>query len=76
MALAAAARASLDASEMQDVRGSKRDALARTPPRPAAPPTRPPPAEPRKKTRSGRLDAAFAAAAAVPQPWCARTGMV
>ena len=32
MALAAAARASPDASELQDFRGSKRDALARTPP--------------------------------------------
>ena len=72
LALAAAARASLDASEMQDVRGSKRDALARTPPRPAAPPTRPPPAEPRKKTRGvAAFEAALAAAspaAAVPQP--------
>ena len=72
LALTAAARASLDASEMQDVRGSKRDALARTPPRPAAPPTRPPPAEPRKKTRGvATFEAALAAAApaaAAPQP--------
>ena len=51
VALAAAARASLDASEMQDVRGSKRDALARTLPRPAAPPTRPPPADPPRGAR-------------------------
>ena len=41
-ALAAAARAALDACEMQDNRGSKRDALARTPPRPTAAPTLPP----------------------------------
>ena len=40
-ALVAAARASLDASELQDDRGSKRDALARTPPSAAAP-ERPP----------------------------------
>ena len=38
-ALAAAARVALDACEPQDDRGSKRNALARTPPRPAAPPT-------------------------------------
>jgi len=62
-ALAAAARAALDACELQDDRGSKRDALTRTPPRPAATPTPPPPAEPRKKTRGGGLDSAFAAAA-------------
>ena len=31
LALAAAARATLDPSELQDFRGSKRDALARTP---------------------------------------------
>ena len=72
LALAAAARASLDACEMQDDRGAKRDALARTPPRPAAPPTRPPPAEPRKKTRGvATFEAALAAAApaaAAPQP--------
>ena len=52
-ALAAAARATLDACELQDDRGSKRDALTRTPPRPAAPPKPPLPAEPRKKTRGG-----------------------
>ena len=44
-ALAAAARAALDTCELQDDRGSKRDALARTPPpaaarRPHAPPAR------------------------------------
>jgi hypothetical protein len=42
--VAAAARAALDACELQDDRGSKRDALARTPPqphrRPHASPTR------------------------------------
>ena len=62
-ALAAAARAALDACELQDDRGSKRDALARTPPRPAPAPKPLPPAEPRKKTRGGGLDSAFAAAA-------------
>ena len=62
-ALAAAARATLDACELQGDRGSKRDALTRTPPRPAATPMPPPPAEPRKKTRGGGLDSAFAAAA-------------
>ena len=56
-------RASPDASELQDFRGSKRDALARTPPSAPAP-ERPPPAEPRKQARRGaRLDAAFAATA-------------
>ena len=60
---------------MQDDRGSKRDALARTPPRtppPAAAPARLPLAESRKKTRGGpSLEADFAAAApvaAAPQP--------
>ena len=71
LALAAAARASLDESEMQDDRGAKRDAHARPPP-PAAAPERPPPAESRKKTRgSGAVQAALAAAApaaAAPQP--------
>jgi hypothetical protein len=75
-ALAAAARASLDPSELQDFRGSKRDALARTPPS-APPPKRPPPAESRKKTRgTGALQAALAAAApaaAAPQPPTATT---
>ena len=70
-ALAAAARATLDPSEPQDFRGSKRGALARTPPS-APPPERPPPAESRKKTRgTGALQAALAAAApaaAAPQP--------
>ena len=74
-ALAAAARAALDACELQDDRGSKRDALARTPPRPAAaPPTSPPPAG--KRVRAGGLGAAFAAAtppAAAPQPPTATT---
>jgi hypothetical protein len=67
LALAAAARATLDPSELQDFRGSKRDALARTPPR----------AESRKKTRgTGALQAALAAAApaaAAPQPPTATT---
>jgi len=36
-AVAAAARAALDACELQDDRGSKRDALARTPPAPPRP---------------------------------------
>ena len=71
LALAAAARATLDPSELQDFRGSKRDALARTPPSAPAP-ERPPPAESRKKTRgTGALQAALAAAApaaAAPQP--------
>ena len=71
IALAAAARAALDPCELQDDRGSKRDALARTPP-PAAAPKRPPPAESRKKTRgAGAMQAALAAAApaaAAPQP--------
>ena len=71
-ALAAAARAALDACEMQDGRGSKRDALARTPPRPTAAPTPAPSAEPaRKKMAHGGLGSAFAAAApaaAAPQP--------
>ena len=39
LALAAAARATLDPSELQESRGSKREALARTPPS-APPPTR------------------------------------
>ena len=51
LALVAAARASLDELEMQDDRGSKRDAHARTPPPAATPSLRPPPAELRKKTR-------------------------
>ena len=71
LALAAAARATLDPSELQESRGSKREVLARTPPS-APPPERPPPAESRKKTRgTGALQAAFAAAApaaAAPQP--------
>ena len=56
---------------MQDDRGSKRSALARTPPRPAAPLTLPPSAEPPKKSARGGLGSAFAAAApaaAAPQP--------
>ena len=43
-------RASTPRSELQDFRGSKRDALARTPPSAPAP-ERPSPAESRKKTR-------------------------
>ena len=42
-ALVAAARASLDVSELQDDRGSKRDALARTPPPATAPESALPP---------------------------------
>jgi hypothetical protein len=76
LALAAAARATLDPSELQESRGSKREALARTPPS-APPPERPPPAESRKKTRgTGALQAALAAAApaaAAPQPPTATT---
>ena len=57
---------------MQDDRGAKRDALARTPPRPAAPLTLPPSAEPaRKKTARRGLESGLAAAApaaAAPQP--------
>jgi hypothetical protein len=64
-------RASTPRSELQDFRGSKRDALARTPPSAPAP-ERPSPAESRKKTRgTGALQAALAAtapAAAAPQP--------
>ena len=72
LALAAAARASLDACEMQDDRGAKRDALASTPPRPAAPLTLPPSAEPARKKPArrglGSAIAAAAPAAAAPQP--------
>ena len=57
---------------MQDDRGAKRDALARTPPRPAAPPTLPPSAEPARKKPArrglGSAIAAAAPAAAAPQP--------
>ena len=60
--LVAAARAGLDASELQDSRGSKR-APARTPPPKAASP-RPPLAGRQKKSRWGaNLHAALAAAA-------------
>jgi hypothetical protein len=66
----------VDVSMLPESRGSKRDALARTPPSAPAP-ERPPPAESRKKTRgtdgpgTGALQAALAAAAppaAAPQP--------
>ena len=70
-ALVAAARASLDASELQDDRGSKRDALARTPPSASAPERPPPPADARKKSasRGGRqLKAALACAAPAAEP--------
>ena len=77
LALVAAARASLDELEMQDDRGSKRDAHARTPHPAATPSPRPPPAESRKKTRgAGAMQAALAAAApaaAAPQPHTATT---
>ena len=70
-ALVAAARASLDASELQDSRGSKRDALARTPPSASAPERPPPPADARKRpaSRGGRqLEAALAHAAPAAAP--------
>ena len=70
-ALVAAARASLDASELQDDRGSKRDALARTPPSASAPERPPPPADARKRpaSRGGRqLEAALARAAPAAEP--------
>ena len=47
-ALAAAARASLDEFEMQDDRGEKRDAHARTPPPPPPPSAPPPPSHGRR----------------------------
>ena len=63
-------RASLDASELQDDRGSKRDALARTPPSATAPERPPPPAVARKKpaTRGGAQLEAELACAAPPRP--------
>ena len=71
-ALVAAARASLDVSELQDDRGSKRDALARTPPPCHRPRERPPPpADARKRpaTRGGAcLEAALARAAPAAEP--------
>ena len=70
-ALVAAARASLDASELQDARGSKRDALARTPPPAAAPERPPPPADARKRPASrggAQLEAALARAAPAAAP--------
>ena len=70
-ALVAAARASLDASELQDDRGSKRDALARTPPSAAAPERPPPPADARKRPASrggAQLEAALARAAPAAAP--------
>ena len=70
-ALVAAARASLDASELQDARGSKRDALARTPPSAAAPERPPPPADARKRPASrggAQLEAALARAAPAAAP--------
>ena len=48
LALAAAARASLDEFEMQDDRGEKRDAHARTPPPPPPPSAPPPPSHGRR----------------------------
>ena len=70
-ALVAAARASLDASDLQDDRGSKRDALARPPPPATAPERPPPPADARKRpaTRGGAcLEAALARAAPAAEP--------
>eukprot|EP00321_Phaeocystis_globosa_P000015 CAMPEP_0118846688 /NCGR_PEP_ID=MMETSP1162-20130426/92588_1 /TAXON_ID=33656 /ORGANISM="Phaeocystis Sp, Strain CCMP2710" /LENGTH=618 /DNA_ID=CAMNT_0006778873 /DNA_START=60 /DNA_END=1916 /DNA_ORIENTATION=+ len=70
-ALVAAARASLDASELQDDRGSKRDPLARTPPSAAAPERPPPPADARKRPASrggAQLEAALARAAPTAEP--------
>ena len=70
-ALAAAARARLDASELQDDRGSKRSVLARTPPSATAPERPPPPADARKRpaTRGGAcLEAALARAAPAAEP--------
>ena len=70
-ALVAAARASLDASELQDARGSKRDALARTPPSASAPERPPPPADARKRPASrggAQLEAALARAAPAAAP--------
>jgi len=70
-ALVAAARASLDASELQDDRGSKRDALARTPPSASAPERPPPPADARKRPASrggAQLEAALARAAPAAAP--------
>jgi hypothetical protein len=68
----------VDVSMLPESRGSKRDALARTPP-PPPPPERPPPAESRKKTRgTGALQAALAAAAppaAAPQPLTASSAL-
>ena len=70
-ALVAAARARLDASELQEDRGSKRDVLARTPPSATAPERPPPPADARKRpaTRGGAcLEAALARAAPAAEP--------
>ena len=68
----------VDVSMLPESRGSKRDALARTPPSAPAP-ERPPPAESRKKTRgTGALQAALAAAAppaAAPQPLTASSAL-
>ena len=74
--LVAAARAGLDATELQDHRGSKRSP-ARTPP-PKAAPSRPPSAGRKKKVRGGEsLQVEFAAAAppaaAAQQPYTATT---
>ena len=69
----------VDVSMLPESRGSKRDALARTPPSAPAP-ERPPPAESRKKTRgTGALQAALAAAAppaAAPQPLTASSASI
>ena len=76
--LVVAARANLDESEMQDHRGSKRDATARTPP-PKSNPShlslanqlQPPPPGPKKSRGGAACNAALAAAA--PPPAAAAT---
>ena len=72
--LAAAARATLDDSELQDHRGSKRDASARTPPPKSNPrhpslakqPQPPPPPGPKRSRGGAACNAALAAAAPLP----------
>ena len=80
--LAAAARASLDETELQDARGSKRDATARTPPPKSNPtnanltsPRMPAPAGTKKSRGGAACAAALAAAApaAAPQQCTATT---
>ena len=72
--LAAAARATLDDSELRDHRGSMRDASARTPPPKSNPrhpslakqPQPPPPPGPKKSRGGAACNAALAAAAPLP----------